>query len=71
VFLFFVMRRLLDIQGQLYSMRALAKEAATQQQQLLTGGGEQQLLLSKTLSKMARGSVDGVEEVATAASKRD
>lgn len=52
-------------------MRALAKEAATQQQQLLTGGGEQQLLLSKTLSKMARGSVDGVEEVATAASKRD
>lgn len=74
VFLFFVMRRLLDIQGQLYSMRALAKEAATQQQLLLTAGsagsgGEQQLLLSRTLSRMARSSVDG-QEVAVG-SKQD
>lgn len=37
-FLFFVMRRLLDIQGQLYTMRALAKEAAAAQQQLLDNG---------------------------------
>lgn len=72
VFLFFVMRRLLDIQGQLYSMRALAKEASTQQQLLLTAGSgsdEQQRLLSKTLSKMARSSADG-EDVAVG-SKRD
>jgi hypothetical protein len=34
-FLFLVMRRLLDIQGQLYAMRSLAKEAAAAQQQLL------------------------------------
>jgi hypothetical protein len=64
VFLFFVMRRLLDIQGQLYAMRALAKEASTQQQLLLTAGSagdEQQRLLSKTLSKMARSSADGAE----------
>lgn len=72
VFLFFVMRRLLDIQGQLYSMRALAKEAATQQQQLLLTAGsvsdEQQRLLSKTLTQMAR--VDDGEALAVG-SKRD
>jgi hypothetical protein len=72
VFLFFVMRRLLDIQGQLYAMRALAKEASTQQQLLLTAGSagdEQQRLLSKTLSKMARSSVDG--EPVAVDNKRD
>jgi len=62
------MRRLLDIQGQLYSMRALAKEAAAAQQQLLAGSSkaegeatqaEQQRQLSHTLSRMARSSVDG------------
>jgi hypothetical protein len=74
VFLFFVMRRLLDIQGQLYSMRALAKEAAGQQQQLLltagSAGDEQQRLLSKTLTRMARSSVDDGEAVPVG-SKRD
>lgn len=72
MFLFFVMRRLLDIQGQLYSMRALAKEAATAQQLLLTGGDtqEQQRQLTHTLSKMARGSADG-EAVVVASSKQD
>lgn len=75
VFLFFVMRRLLDIQGQLYSMRALAKEAATQQQQLLltagSAGDEQQRLLSKTLTQMARSSVDDGEAQAVVGSKQD
>lgn len=74
VFLFFVMRRLLDIQGQLYSMRALAKEAAGQQQQLLltagSAGDEQQRLLSKTLTRMARSSVDDGEPVPVG-TKRD
>jgi hypothetical protein len=72
VFLFFVMRRLLDIQGQLYSMRALAKEAATAQQLMLTGGDaqEQQRQLSHTLSRMARGSADE-EAVTVAGSKQD
>jgi hypothetical protein len=72
MFLFLVMRRLLDIQGQLYSMRALAKEAATAQQQMLTGGDaqEQQRQLSHTLNKMARGSADG-EAVTVAGRKQD
>ncbi|KAF8068439.1 hypothetical protein HT031_002128 [Scenedesmus sp. PABB004] len=63
IFLFFVMRRLLDIQGQLFATRALAKEAAAQQAALLAsserpsqGGGagalEQQRLLQRTLTKL-------------------
>jgi hypothetical protein len=67
------MRRLLDIQGQLFAMRSLAKEAAEAQQQLLdgaaTGAGsdakQQQLLLSNTLSRMARSSADGYGAVPT------
>lgn len=68
------MRRLLDIQGQLFAMRALAKEAATQQQLLLTAGSagdEQQALLSKTLSKMVRSSVDGEAVPVAGGSKQD
>lgn len=71
VFLFFVMRRLLDIQGQLFAMRALAKQAAA-----LSGGNtgdaqEQQRQLSKTLSQMARSSVDDGEQPSTPGAKRD
>lgn len=60
VFLFFVMRRLLDIQGQLFVTRALAKEAAVQQQELLdsqpagSGSAEQHRRLQHTLTKLDR-----------------
>ena len=73
VFLFFVMRRLLDIQGQLFETRQLAKEAAAQQQQLLQEDQssapalrlEHQRRLQNTLSKLDR--VASFEDVATAA----
>eukprot|EP00775_Hariotina_reticulata_P007144 gene7144-7359_t len=58
VFLFFVMRRLLDIQGQLFEMRQLVKEAAGQQEVLTQGGptspSEQQRRLHKTLTQLDR-----------------
>lgn len=62
IFLFFVMRRLLDIQGQLFTTRQLAKEAAAQQALLLGGGsngsgggsttGEHHERLAHTLSRL-------------------
>jgi hypothetical protein len=68
------MKRLLDIQGQLFAMRQLAKEAAAAQQQLLGGsssGGasgpdtpllEAHRALSLKLIRLARSSADGGEE---------
>ncbi|WIA10503.1 hypothetical protein OEZ85_010692 [Tetradesmus obliquus] len=75
VFLFFVMRRLLDIQGQLFETRALAKEAAVQQQQLLDSqpsgapASEQHRKLQHMLSKLDRAisNVSGDGEAAAAA----
>jgi hypothetical protein len=75
VFLFFVMRRLLDIQGQLFETRALAKEAAMQQQQLLDSqpsgapASEQQHKLQHMLSKLNRAvsQMSGDGEAAAAA----
>jgi hypothetical protein len=71
VFLFFVMRRLLDIQGQLFETRALAKEAAMQQQQLLDSqpsgapASEQQHMLSKLNRAVSH--MSGDDEAAAAA----
>ncbi|KAF6249417.1 hypothetical protein COO60DRAFT_1581254 [Scenedesmus sp. NREL 46B-D3] len=77
VFLFFVMRRLLDIQGQLFETRTLAKEAAMQQQQLLDSqpsgapASEQHRKLQHMLSKLDRAvsNISGDGEAADAAVK--
>lgn len=67
------MRRLLDIQGQLFDTRQLAKEAAAQQRYLLQDDHsaapdikrEHQRRLQNTLSKLDR--VASFEDVAAAA----
>jgi hypothetical protein len=75
------MRRLLDIQGQLFEMRQLVKEAAGQQELLAEGGptspSEQQRRLHKTLTQLDRalseasGNDGKVAGVAALAAKRD